>query len=128
MPRGINNAALALFVKKLVSIYINKNTKDKVITGPISPVYSNILMAPYSERPVIKIAWLSANIETIVKKTCLSKELIALSADNTPDAIIDAAPIIAAATVGNMPVAIVKIVIKNMMMDLLANFFLCNSV
>ena len=49
---------------------------------------------------------------------------MARSADSAPDAIIAAAPIIAAATAGIIPVAIVKIVIKNIIIDLRANFFL----
>ena len=70
------------------------------------------------------IAWLKASIETIVKKTCLLREFIALSALSTLEVSIAAAPIIAAATLGIIPVAMVITVNKNIARDLLANFFL----
>ena len=63
-------------------------------------------------------------METIVKKTCLFREFIALSALSTLEASIADAPIIAAATLGMIPVAIVITVNKNIAKDLLANFFL----
>ena len=61
---------------------------------------------------------------TIVRKTCLFNEFIALSALNTLKSNIAEAPIIAAATLGIIPEAIPNTVNKNIIRDLLAYFFL----
>ena len=124
MPNGIKSAALALFVKKFVIKETVKNSIERIIAGLESGKLFSILNAPYSARPVASIAWLKASIETIVKKTCLLREFIALSALKTLEASIAAAPIIAAATLGIIPVAIVITVNKKIARDLLANFFL----
>ena len=63
-------------------------------------------------------------METIVKNMCRFKEFIALSALKTLEASIAEAPIIAAATLGIIPVAIVITVNIKIARERLAYFFL----
>ena len=62
MPRGINNAALALFVKKLVSIDINKNTNIKIESVKTKPLK---FLEPQKTSNLQTDQWEEASIEDI---------------------------------------------------------------